>query len=86
MIKWGIYLNDNHNHGANIRLLEDDSDKEAFPQLFNVLKENRSTARVLYKGLTGRHNDNSTGINKWFLKQYRNILFNSFQRVMDDFE
>ena len=65
---------------------QDDYDKEAFPQLFNVLKENRSTARVLYKGLTGRHNDNSTGINKWFLKQYRNILFNSFQRVMDDFE
>ncbi|MGG5372527.1 accessory Sec system protein Asp2 [Enterococcus sp. AZ196] len=65
---------------------QDDYDKEAFPQLFNVLKENRSTARVLYKGLVGRHNDNSTGINKWFLKQYRNILFNSFQRIMDDFE
>lgn len=65
---------------------QDDYDKEAFPQLFKVLKENRSTARVLYKGLVGRHNDNSTGINKWFLKQYRNILFNSFQRVMDDFE
>lgn len=65
---------------------QDDYDKDAFPQLFNVLKENRSTARVLYKGLTGRHNDNSTGINKWFLKQYRNILFNSFHRIMDDFE
>lgn len=65
---------------------QDDYDKEAFPQLFSVLKENRSTARVLYKGLVGRHNDNSTGINKWFLKQFRNILFNSFQRIMDDFE
>ncbi|MEO1771805.1 accessory Sec system protein Asp2 [Candidatus Enterococcus ferrettii] len=65
---------------------QDDYDKEAFPMLFNTLKENRSTARVLYKGLTGRHNDNSPGVNKWFLKQYRNILFNNFRRVMDDFE
>lgn len=65
---------------------QDDYDKDAFPMLFNTLKETRSTARVLYKGLTGRHNDNSPGINKWFLKQYRNILFNNFQRIMDDFE
>lgn len=65
---------------------QDDYDKDAFPQLFSILKDSQSTARVLYKGLIGRHNDNSTGINKWFLKQYRNILFNSFQRIMDDFE
>lgn len=65
---------------------QDDYDKDAFPMLFDTLKKNRSTARVLYKGLTGRHNDNSPGINKWFLKQFRNILFNNFQRIMDDFE
>lgn len=65
---------------------QDDYDKDAFPMLLNTLKENRSTARILHKGLTGRHNDNSPGINKWFLKQYRNILFNNFQRIMDDFE
>ncbi|QZO10890.1 accessory Sec system protein Asp2 [Enterococcus raffinosus] len=75
-----------HTTFAVAYMKQDDYDKDAFPQLFKELKENRSTARVLYKGLTGRHNDNSTGINKWFLKQYRNILFNSFHRIMDDFE
>lgn len=75
-----------HTTFAVAYMKQDDYDKDAFPQLFKVLKEKGSTARILYKGLTGRHNDNSTGINKWFLKQYRNILFNSFQRIMDDFE
>ncbi|MED5769055.1 accessory Sec system protein Asp2, partial [Streptococcus anginosus] len=29
---------------------------------------------VISKGYLGRHNDNSQGINSWFINQYRRLL------------
>ncbi|MGM0238853.1 accessory Sec system protein Asp2 [Enterococcus sp. AZ103] len=65
---------------------QDDYDKEAFPKLFEVIKEKNPRTRVLYKGFIGRHNDNSPGVNGWFLKQYRNIMVNRFHRKPSDFK
>ncbi|RGC48416.1 accessory Sec system protein Asp2 [Enterococcus gallinarum] len=59
---------------------QDDYDMEAFPMLFEFLKNNFPMTRVLYKGMIGRHNDNSPAINNWFLKQYKNILVHKFHR------
>jgi len=59
---------------------QDDYDMEAFPMLFDFLKNNFPMTRVLYKGMIGRHNDNSPAINSWFLKQYKNILVHTFHR------
>lgn len=65
---------------------QDDYDKEAFPRLFDELKENQPKTKVLSKGLIGRHNDNSPGINSWFLKQYRNVMVNTFKRAPSEFK
>lgn len=62
---------------------DDDYDSEAFPMIARCLKEHSSKAKVLYKGFVGRHNDDSPGINTWFLKQYRNILWHNFGRKID---
>lgn len=51
-----------------------------FERIFNHLKENYPTARVLHKGLEGRHNDDTPGITSWFLKQYQKMLTNDFGR------
>lgn len=65
---------------------QDDYDMQAFPMLFKALKEKDPVTRILYKGVVGRHNDNSPAINTWFLKQYRNVMVNSFQRTPSEFK
>ena len=61
---------------------QDDYDKEAFPMLFEVLKEKYPATRVLYRGFIGRHNDNSSAINRWFVKQYRNFMMTKYDRTI----
>lgn len=51
-----------------------------FNRIFNHLKEHYPTAKVLHKGLEGRHNDDTIGITTWFLKQYQTMLENDFGR------
>ncbi|MHC5228634.1 accessory Sec system protein Asp2 [Enterococcus sp. LJL99] len=65
---------------------DDDYDKMAFPRLFKVIKKNSPSTKLLYKGLVGRHNDNSPEINSWFLKQYRNVMVHKFNRIPSTFK
>lgn len=62
---------------------DDDYDGEAFPMIASSLKKYSPEAKVLHKGFIGRHNDNSPGVNTWFLKQYRNILWHHYGRKID---
>lgn len=56
----------------------DDYDPTALPALQKLLHgRNR---QLNYYGLTGRHNDNSPGMLKWFLRQYKRILEDDFGR------
>lgn len=61
----------------------DDYDGDAFELLNKSLKEYSPHASVRYKGFIGRHNDNTIGVNRWFIKQYRNILWKYFARRID---
>ncbi|GFO78752.1 accessory Sec system protein Asp2 [Lactococcus lactis] len=61
----------------------DDYDGEAFYQIATYLRTLSPQPVLLYKGLIGRHNDNSVEINTWFIKQYRNILWDKFLRRID---
>jgi len=60
-------------------MIEDDYDDQAYNMLISNLQEE---GIVVYgKGLHGRHNDNSAGINSWFISQYRRIIRDNFGRV-----
>ena len=51
-----------------------------FKRIFNHLKQNYPGAKVLHKGLEGRHNDDTSGVTSWFYKQYRQLLVSDFNR------
>ncbi|HFC9197342.1 accessory Sec system protein Asp2 [Enterococcus lactis] len=57
-----------------------------FKRIFNHLKKNYPKAKVLHKGLEGRHNDNTPGVTSWFYKQYQQLLISDFNRrlVVDE--
>lgn len=61
----------------------DDYDGDAFELLNKSLTEHSPNVSVRYKGFIGRHNDNTIGVNRWFIKQYRNILWKYFARRID---
>lgn len=60
-------------------MIEDDLDGNAFENLQSHLKD--AGARIYGKGLHGRHNDDTPGIVNWFVKQYREIIRNDFDRT-----
>ncbi len=53
-------------------MLEDDYDTNAYQRLLEHIDS--SGARVVGKGLHGRHNDDTNGIVVWFLNQYERVL------------
>lgn len=53
-----------------------------FKRIFNHLKQNYPTAKVLHKGLEGRHNDDTPGVTSWFYKQYQQLLISDFDRQL----
>ena len=53
-----------------------------FKRIFDYLKKNYPTAKVLHKGLEGRHNDDTPGITSWFYKQYQQLLISDFNRQL----
>ena len=53
-------------------MIEDDLDGNAYESLQTHLKD--AGVRIYGKGLHGRHNDNTPGINNWFKNQYREII------------
>lgn len=61
-------------------MYQDDYDNKAFKELFSFLKSKYPFSRILYKGLTGRHNDDTPGITNWFIMQYQKILETKFNR------
>ncbi|MFD1124042.1 accessory Sec system protein Asp2 [Lentilactobacillus raoultii] len=62
---------------------QDDYDHDAFSELFHFLKDQHPTIKILYKGLTGRHNDDTPGIVSWFMRQFENTMQNKFNRGSD---
>lgn len=61
-------------------MLNDDYDVDAFPEMFDYLKERYPEGKILHKGLIGRHNDNTGGIVSYFSSQYYNLLTTGFDR------
>lgn len=57
----------------------DDYDPTAFYDIRALFEDTDVT--ILSKGFVGRHNDNSYGINRWFLRQYQNTLTYDFGRT-----
>ncbi|WP_418129069.1 accessory Sec system protein Asp2 [Staphylococcus sp. HKU1] len=62
----------------------DDYDATAFPDLLPHLTQQQ--ARVMSRGIPGRHNDDSPTIVNWFLNFYRIILETKFGRVKNESE
>lgn len=56
----------------------DDYDGTATKELVENLSD--KNAHIYTKGYEGRHNDNSSAINKWFMRQYITILSERFGR------
>ncbi len=53
-----------------------------FSRIFNYLKQEYPTAKVIHKGLEGRHNDDTSGVTSWFYKQYKELLQSDFGRKL----
>lgn len=51
-----------------------------FKRIFDHLKKNYPSSKVLHKGLEGRHNDDTPGVIRWFYKQYQQLLISDFDR------
>lgn len=62
---------------------EDDYDHDAFSELFHFLKDRHPTIKILYKRLTGRHNDDTPSVVSWFMRQFENTMQNKFHRGSD---
>ncbi len=60
-------------------MIEDELDEDAYESLQSHLKD--AGAKIYGKGLHGRHNDNTPGIVRWFVSQYRAIIENDFDKT-----
>jgi accessory secretory protein Asp2 len=60
----------------------DDYDPKAFDEILPLLTERQ--ARVMSRGVPGRHNDDSPTITNWFVNFYHIILESQFGRVKHD--
>ncbi len=58
---------------------EDDYDPDGYPDLVKHLAGKDVT--IYGKGVTGRHNDNTSAVVEWFVKRYKRILEASFGRT-----
>ena len=59
-------------------MIEDDYDADAYQQLLSHISS--SGVRVIGKGIHGRHNDDTSGIVSWFVRQYHRVLHNRYGR------
>ena len=57
----------------------DDYDPTAYQDLLKALQP--LGARIVGKGIPGRHNDNTAQVVEWFLSQYKRVLREGFGRV-----
>ncbi|MEG1486121.1 accessory Sec system protein Asp2 [Lactococcus sp.] len=79
---WGKFESANFSETAFfiVHMLQD-TDKP-FKRIFDYLKKAYPTAKILHKGLEGRHNDNTRGVTGWFYKQYQQMLISDFNRAL----
>ena len=61
-------------------MIEDDYDSDAYNTLISHLDS--KGVQVYGKGIHGRHNDDTSGIVKWFSSQFRKILTEDFGRKL----
>ena len=82
---WQVFKTGDFSHTTFVfaYMLNDDYDPDAFPDVRRFLKKADPTARILSKGLVGRHNDDTPGIVNWFLMQYHHLLQQQFARHFD---
>ena len=59
-------------------MIEDDYDGDAYQRLLSHVKG--TGAKVVGKGLHGRHNDDTRGIVSWFVGQLRRVLHERYGR------
>lgn len=73
-----------HDHSKTnfviVYMKDDDYDGNAFEKLDRFLRKNSPTSRIIHKGFTGRHNDQTGALSNWFRNQYRNILITDYGR------
>ena len=63
-------------------MIEDDYDGTAYEKLQSHLKGTK--VRIYGKGLHGRHNDDTSGIVSWFVKQFYRIIEDSFDNAQSE--
>lgn len=63
-------------------MIEDDYDSTAYEKLQSHLKGTK--VRIYGKGLHGRHNDNTSGIVNWFVKQYHRSIEDYFDNTQGE--
>lgn len=82
---WEVFKKGDFSHTTFVfaYMLNDDYDPKAFQKIRSFLKENEPNARILSKGLPGRHNDDTNGIVIWFVMQYRHLLHQQYGRQFD---
>ena len=79
---WGKFEDANFSETTFIiaHMLQDTD--RPFKRIFDHLKQNYPSAKVLHKGLEGRHNDDTPGVTSWFYKQYKQLLISDFDRQL----
>lgn len=61
---------------------EDGFDTDAFKNIYTRIKHRFPDGHFLYKGIIGRHNDNTPAIVAWFVLQMRHFLAHEFDRPL----
>ncbi|MBP3783418.1 MAG: accessory Sec system protein Asp2 [Butyrivibrio sp.] len=61
---------------------EDDYDRTGYEDLVRHLSSKEVT--IYGKGMTGRHNDNTSGVVEWFRARYLRVLRDAFSRSIDE--
>ncbi|WP_244974969.1 accessory Sec system protein Asp2 [Lacticaseibacillus chiayiensis] len=82
---WRVFKKADFSHTtfAFAYMMNDDYDPHAFQQVRQYLKKAEPMARILSKGLVGRHNDDTNGIVNWFVMQFRHLLHQQYGRNVD---
>ena len=63
-------------------MLNDDYDDRAYNDLLEALSG--TSARVIGKGIPGRHNDDTSGVVQWFRGQYQRLIDEGFEKGEND--
>lgn len=59
---------------------EDDYQPDGFDHIYQELSKQNSRVQLLHKGISGRHNDNSPAITRWFVQITQFVLQRYFKR------